>query len=1569
MGIFAMSTLIRTVNIKPVALALLYTVTSGISTVSADDTEVFFGAQTAQSTSYPNVLFILDTSGSMAGTDGTGITRLDRMKTAVEQILDSATNINVGLMRYNGYNSGGSIIYPVTYIDKELCPNGICTGPTSDVSLSVRVDQSTDDAVENSSSLSMTLDADTLDMFGNTTSSGGTDTFPVKHRYDDAEQRISNSYLMLDSWDLDMFWDVNWQRSEGVAGIRIPDIDIPQGAAISSARLLMQGDPSVANGLVAARIHGEDIGDSPRFANSNGRRVLDRVKTTEFVDWDSIPFPVASNNGLLETPDLSSIVEARVQNPSWVTGNGITFLFENKDTIAPAGAGNNRRIIPYGYASSSNVPRLEVTWTTDTSTDQIGLRFNDVRIPQGVTISSASIEFTSNGSHSASTTGTIYGQDSDNASTFTHSNGNITGRSKTSASASWTPENWTTAGELYQTSDITNVVQEIVDRSGWCGGNSLALFLEGTGMRKAIAFDQSPADAPVLKVEYDATTIPDTGGCTVAEAKASIAVSSDDVEQRLSNGDMSFSSSDLELPYDGSSEQIVGLRFRSLNVPRGATITDAYITFTVDEYKSGNISMDIHGMNTAAADYFSGSDYYLQNFPKTSAGVMWNNLPAPAVGETMTTPDLKSIIQEIVNKSGWNSGNAMGFLLSRKSGTGTRTVESYNGEPTMAPKLTIIYQANGASGTDSGQITYMTTRDQLKLSLNDMRYKGGTPSVGALYEAARYFKGMDVQYGLERGLGGNKHQYHRVSHPSSYTGGTVNRPSGCTDDDLNDYDCKQETISNSPQYISPMNDTCQTNHIVMLSDGQPTSSEAINQVKSMIGSSSCTSRGSGTCGEELAYYLKHNDQSNSVSGLQDITTYTIGFNFTSDWMRDVATAGGGSFYEADSSAQLVDAFNNILAEILKVDTSFVSPGATVSQFNRLTHRNDIYFSLFKPSEKPTWAGNLKQYKLIGNPAEIVDVSGNTAVDPDSGFFKDSSRSFWSDELDGSDVAKGGAANELDADTRKVYSNISTSSDLTNANNSFHESNSYLTKNLMGVSGQSDTYYNTLVRWSRGVDTEDENGNGDTTDTRFHMGDPMHSRPVIVNYSDTDSVVFVGTNEGFLHAIDTDDGSEVYSFIPAELLPNLDKFYTNHSSIDHPYGLDGPITTWTDDDTGKRYLYVGMRRGGNSYYALDITSKNNPKLQWVIDGDTTSGFSSLGQTWSKPIATKVKFGGSEKKVLIFAGGYDTNQDNVSVTTPDSVGNAIYMVDAVTGSLIWSAGASGSGATEEFGEMIYSMPAKVTVLDVNFDELADQMYIGDMGGQVWRFDIDNFASGKAQLVEGGVMASLAGSGDANARRFYYSPDVSLISTLGKQTLAVSIGSGWRAHPLDLKVEDRFYMVRSDSVYVAPEGYGKKTGSTWSPVTESDLIDVTNDLTPDMSSGQGWMMKMETNGEKILAESLTLNNQVIFTTYRPEQASSACSAALGGGAAYIVSVVDGSPTTNLNGQGEDTDLTKDDRNLELAHDGIPPEAVALFTADVDNPNDISTSVAIGSQLFNNIGGQLTNRTFWQNNPEGAD
>ena len=109
--------------------------------------------------------------------------------------------------------------------------------------------------------------------------------------------------------------------------------------------------------------------------------------------------------------------------------------------------------------------------------------------------------------------------------------------------------------------------------------------------------------------------------------------------------------------------------------------------------------------------------------------------------------------------------------------------------------------------------------------------------------------------------------------------------------------------------------------------------------------------------------------------------------------------------------------------------------------------------------------------------------------------------------------------------------------------------------------------------------------------------------------------------------------------------------------------------------------MGLRRGGNYYYALDVTHPDSPTLMWSIS-PSTPGYSKLGQTWSQPVLAHIETGTDvnpqTRDVLVFGGGYDTRQDNYSPNAPDPSGNAIYIADAHTGALVWSGSDAGTTA---------------------------------------------------------------------------------------------------------------------------------------------------------------------------------------------------------------------------------------------------------------------------------------------------
>ena len=1415
--------------------------------LQADDTEVFFGQIDLSEDTRPNVLFVLDTSGSMNLTGNTSSEpRLARLKDAMHSILDSANDINVGIMRFNGALGGASVIEPVRPIDEVLCE-----GPGCD-EVQTRVQVSGENR--------------------------------------DSEERIANGKILLDGYTL---------------------------------------------------------------------------------------------------------------------------------TMGSTGGNGGRQIV--------------------------GLSFDDLYIPQGARIVSAKIEFTADQSDSGYTALTLRAENSDDATSFSDADDDLSDRD-TAGSVSWFPGRWS-QGSTYESPDLSALVKTVTDRPGWCGGNALNVLIDGIGDRSAMSTRRSSERAPTLKVTYDDSDIPLGSGCMRGSAVRSIRAGGDDVGQfSTQNGQVYTGLGVTHLPrylegHGNRYDMVTGLRFDDLDIPPGAIVDDAWLSMSAaGESSSTAVRVKIEAQDVDNALGFPTERWSVSSLGTISPSTTWNVPPTQAEGEEMRTGDLSPLVQSILNRSGWRERNAMAFLLSAHSGDGKREFHTYEGG--SAPKLHVEYRVSVG-----GREREHTARERLKATVSSLQATGGTPITGALYEGASYLLGRPVDYGRGRGYRGDiwyelgnkviaaeqqgsgdwrkfqghdfRHRYHRTSSPDSWTGGTLE--GGCPSDDPSHPDCLDERIGGNPVYTSPMNGSCQANYVVLLSDGSPQANAAQRRVEKLTGES-CFGTGpiDEQCGATLAGWLADTDHNVAVDGLQPITTFTVGFDLeddksANDFLRSLSSAGGGKHFEASNTQELINSFEAIIGDVTTADTAFVSPGATVNQFNRLTHRNDIYFAVFKPEEHVRWPGNIKRYKVadVGEDVVIRDVNGNTAVDDSAGFFAAGAQSFWSDAPDGSDVRRGGFVGELELGNaiegfRNVYTYTGTLPlaepvDLTLPVHALSELNPLVTDAMLDTSGEPASYRQTLLTWARGVDVEDVDGDGSTTDIRREMGDPMHSQPAILNYGDTpaenETTVFISTNQGFLHAIDpdvatgeepadTDIGAEeLFAWIPQELLGNLQRYYENEKSSAHPYGLDGGMSVWIDDRDNdltvdsdeKAYLFVGMRRGGSNYYALDVSDRTEPKLAWVIEGGS-EGFEGLGQSWSSPVPARMQIDGEQKDVVVFTGGYDTNQDPGEVEddpdssrygklpsrTSDGLGKGLYVVEMESGDLLWS-GLGTTDGTKRFDDMNFSMPGSPKVVDVDVDGLADQIWASDTGGQVWRFDITPFHGGSkdGDLIHGGVMAKLGStSDDTEARRFYYEPDIALIEKDGTRFVSVAIGSGWRAHPLNTTVDDRFYVLRSEAIYERPKGYGRydEDSASWVPITDADLADA-GDLTLDIGvDGHGWYKDLDAPGEKVLSRSLTVNNQVTFTTYLPEQGVAACSSAMGSGAVYVLDVVSGRATSDVDGDG---DIDADDDSQALAHPGLPPAIVAIITED-------NESGLVGTERQALDFGLLTQRTYWSNlsdSPGNAD
>ncbi len=155
------------------------------------------------------------------------------------------------------------------------------------------------------------------------------------------------------------------------------------------------------------------------------------------------------------------------------------------------------------------------------------------------------------------------------------------------------------------------------------------------------------------------------------------------------------------------------------------------------------------------------------------------------------------------------------------------------------------------------------------------------------------------------------------------------------------------------------------------------------------------------------------------------------------------------------------------------------------------------------------------------------------------------------------------------------------------------------------------------------------------------GDVLHSRPIAINYGGSRGVVvFYGTNDGVLRAVNGNQtgygaGSELWAFVAPEHFSALNRLRENDPEVRFPstpsanitarprdYYFDGPIGAYQNTATGKVALFAGMRRGGRSIYAFNVSNPSQPRLMWGI-GPGTSGYANIGQTWSMPRVSRVK----------------------------------------------------------------------------------------------------------------------------------------------------------------------------------------------------------------------------------------------------------------------------------------------------------------------------------------------------------
>jgi type IV pilus assembly protein PilY1 len=478
---------------------------------------------------------------------------------------------------------------------------------------------------------------------------------------------------------------------------------------------------------------------------------------------------------------------------------------------------------------------------------------------------------------------------------------------------------------------------------------------------------------------------------------------------------------------------------------------------------------------------------------------------------------------------------------------------------------------------------------------------------------------------------------------------------------------------------------------------------------------------------------------------------------------------------------------------------------------------------------------------------------------------------------------------------------------------------------------------------------------------------------VIDYGRGGQVVFLPTQDGYLHAVDGGTGDERWAFVPARLLPALAARFRDAGGTVRDYGLDGRLTLHHIERDGEpglgpddqALLLFGMGRGGSALFALDVTDASRPQLLWELDA-VTPGFGDLGQTWSPPGVVRLALPGrgTGQAAALIAGGYDPALATGG-TVATSRGNALYLVDLLSGERLWSAGAPGAADPHDLQlpAMGYPIIAAPRAVDLSGDGLADRFYVGDLGGQLWRFDSHPGEAGTGTIT-GGVLASLGAAGPgpaavpADARRFSATPDVVPLVHYGRLVLAINLGSGDAGHPDGTATADAFFSVR-DTVA------GRRSASDYGPpVTTADLVDVTTDFTPRLPPDtRGWRLRLvRSPGEKVLAPSLTIRNQLYFASFAPD-ADAACGT--GTTRLYRVSVRDGRPLPEA--AGDDGPATVEPRSTVVGPGvpGLSPEATLARQPRDAGPDRPALQMCTGLACGEQPGTGAPVPTYWYPEP----
>jgi len=700
--------------------------------------------------------------------------------------------------------------------------------------------------------------------------------------------------------------------------------------------------------------------------------------------------------------------------------------------------------------------------------------------------------------------------------------------------------------------------------------------------------------------------------------------------------------------------------------------------------------------------------------------------------------------------------------------------------------------------------------------------------------------------------------------------------------------------------------------------------------------------------DDVTAYAYNTDLRTDLPNTQNVITYTIGFFEDNPLLREAAEKSTGKYYVATSATELADHLRNAVLEIIERSTSYSA--ATVPS-SRTAFADGMFVASFVPRvNSGFWEGHLEAYRIQPD-LTVVDVNNNPAIDA-TGTFVEPKHYFWDS-----------ATALLGQGARTLYTNVAgTAQDFTAASTTYStfgilagnpspEWNTYPYL-LTGPTKSDETVADDLVNYLHGADAFDEDRDGDNTELRAYiLGDLFHSNPIVIgpppfslNYEDgygpigtagtfletykhRDRRLFVGGNDGILHAFDTGSfqtgnnpltpetesdyydlgtGEEVFGWVPGSLLSTV-KYIPRNKPRTYYYVDGSPsaadvwlpssaVDTTKDASEWTTLLVEGMRQGGRTYIALDITDPSAtapgvhgpyPLFKWEFNDSSQP----MGQTWSDPIITRIKMKATsgtgdlcgvvngdgdclERWVVIVSGGYDKVGDPTLATyvgDPASAswneyGKALFVLDAQTGAVL--ARLNRNAADTQLQYMKFAVPSTPAVFDLDFDGFADVIYVGDTGGQVWKWVIHQVAEDTdsdglidtwsyGRFFDAGHITLT--SGTEHYRSFFAPPSGAYVG----ENLVLVFGTGERtnlSYAGDPLTDD------NNRLHVITDPHPMDSSAIpASPYTAANLTDITSASSDSTQTDMGYYIKAA-EGEKFVTSHAIIGGTLITASYVP-------------------------------------------------------------------------------------------------------